>query len=162
MIKCLILLLKWKNQSKSNKNKETLKNFSQTRKNKLTLKIWFSNFWVLLKEIYLMMKNLLTHCKIRRKKLNKFQKKCKNSNISVLNLMVSETSINKYQREYPTFISSLWISPTLSQLINGHYSSTLTYLKELSRNRFLEKKIDARISSTNSKYFSMNPCVEVC
>lgn len=162
MIKCLILLLKWKNQSKSNKNKETLKNFSQTRKNKLILKIWFLNFWVLLKEIYLMMKNSLTHYKIQRKKLNKFQKKCKNSNISVLNLMASETSINKYQREYQTFISSLWISPTLSQLINGHYSSTLTYLKELSRNQFLEKKIDARISSTNSKYFSMNPCVEVC
>ena len=108
-----------------------------------------------------MMKNLLTHCKIQRRKLNKFHKKCKNWNISVLNSTVSETSTNKYQREYQTFISSLWILPISNQLINGLCSSTLIYSKEPLRNQSLVKKTDVKISSINSKYSFMNHFAEV-
>lgn len=109
-----------------------------------------------------MTKNLSIPYKIQRNRLKKFHKRCKNFNISVLSSMESETFTNKYQREFQISILSLWILLTLNQLINGHYNSTLTYSKEPLKNQFLEKKIDAKILSINSKFCSINHCVEVC
>lgn len=109
-----------------------------------------------------MMKSSSIHFRTQRNKQNKFLKRWKNLNISVFNLTISETSIRKCRREFPIFISSLWILQILSQHINGHCNSMLICSKEPLRRPFLAKKIDAKTSSTCSKSFSMNLFADPC
>ncbi len=161
MIKCLILLLKYKNQLKNNKNKEILNNFLIIKINKSSPKILFLNFQDLLKEIFLMMKNLSTLQKIQKNKLQKFHKRWKDYNILELNSILLEISINKFQKECPIFILLLLILQILNLLINGPFSFILIFIKELLKKLFLESKIVVKTSLINSSFFSMNHYVEV-
>ena len=161
MIKCLILWLKLNNLLKKNKNKEILNNFFKIKINKKLHKILFLNFQVLLKEIFLMIKNLLIHQKIQRNKHKKFHKRWKDYNILELNLILLETSINKSQKEFLLFTLLFLILQIFNPPINGLFNSILIFIQELSKKLFQENKIVVKILLINSSIFSINHYVEV-